>query len=73
MTYDEFIIMQMAVIIRDAERWESYCEGCKHLGDATWHFADRTGKTHYCSHPDRQDGYHDQRPYGCNGYCYERK
>ena len=64
MTQEEFTILQMAEAIREADRWESYCEGCKFLGDATWHFADRTGKTHYCNHPDRQDGHHDPRPCG---------
>ena len=70
MTQEEFAILQIAEVIRDAKRWESYCKGCKFLGNATWHFADRTGKTHYCNHPDRQDGHHDPRPYGCKGYYY---
>ena len=73
MTQEEFAILQMAEAIREADRWESYCEGCKFLGNATWHFADRTGKTHYCNHPDRQDGHHDPRPPFCNNILYIRE
>ena len=73
MTYDEWTILQIAEAIKVRMQWENLCGGCKHLGDATWHFTDRTVKTHSCSHPDRQDGSHDPHPYGCNGHCYERK
>lgn len=73
MTYDEFTIQEIADAIRDKRKWELCCEGCKHLSDTTWHIADREGKTYYCSHPNRQGGFSDPRPYGCNGHCYERK
>ena len=73
MTYDEFTILEIADAIRDRRKWELCCEGCKHLRDSKWCIADREGKTHCCSHPDRQDGSHDPFPYGCNGHCYERK
>lgn len=73
MAYDEFTILEIADAIRDRRKWELCCDGCKHLGDATWHLADRTGKTHYCNHPNRQSGFSNPRPYGCNGHCYERK
>lgn len=72
MPYDEFTILEISDAIRDRRKWELCCEGCKHLGDATWHLADRTGKTHYCKHPNRQSGFSDPRPYGCGGHCYEK-
>ena len=73
MSYDEFTICEIADAIRDRRKWELCCEGCKHLRDSKWCIADREGKTYYCGHPNRQDGYHDPRPYGCGGSCYERK
>lgn len=72
MPYDEFTILEFSDAIRERRKWELCCEGCKHLGDATWHLADRTGKTHYCKHPNRQSGFSDPRPYGCGGHCYEK-
>ena len=59
MTYDEFTICEIADAIRERRKWELCCEGCKHLRDSKWCIADREGKTYYCSHPDRQDGFHD--------------
>ena len=72
MAYDEFTILQIADTIRDRRKWENLCGGCKHLGESKLYIADRVEKIHYCSHPDRQDGFHDPRPYGCNGHCYEK-
>ena len=72
MAYDEFTILQIADTIRDRKKWENLCGGCRHLGESKLYIADRVEKTHYCSHPDRQDGFHDPRPYGCNGHCYEK-
>ena len=73
MTYDEFTICEISDAIRERRKWELCCEGCKHLRDSKWCIADKEGKTYYCSHPDRQDGFHNPRPYGCGGSCYERK
>lgn len=72
MQYDEFTILEIADAIRDRRKWELCCEGCKHLRDSKWCIADREEKTYYCGHPDRQDGFHNSRPYGCGGSCYER-
>lgn len=73
MTYDEITIIELARAIENKQEWENRCWGCKHLAKSTWHIGDRTGKTYHCSHPDRQDGFHDPKPYGCLGYSYERK
>lgn len=73
MPYDEFTILEIADAIRERRKWELCCEGCKHLRDSKWCIADREGKTYYCGHTNRQDGFHNPRPYGCGGSCYERK
>lgn len=72
MAYDEFTILQIADAIRDRRKWENLCGGCKHLGESKLYIADRVEKTYCCNRPDRQDGLHDPRPYGCNGHCYEK-
>ena len=73
MTYDDLTIIELARLIKDNRKWENLCGGCKHLGNSKWHFVDREGNTHYCNHPNRQSGFSDPRPYGCGGYCFERK
>lgn len=72
MTNEEFTIRILASLIKDKQDWENFCGGCKHLGNSMWHFEGKKGCSHYCSHPDRQDGFHNPRPYGCNGLCYEK-
>lgn len=73
MTNEEFTIIELARLIKDKQDWENLCGECRHLGNSKWCFAGKEGCTHYCSHPDRQYGFHNPRPYGCNGHCYERK
>ena len=73
MAYDDFIIIELASLIKDNRKWENLCGGCKHLGESKLYIADRVEKTYYCGHPNRQDGFHNPRPYGCGGSCYERK
>ena len=69
----EFEIITIADLIKDKNAWECGCRGCKHLGDVEWHFAGRNGKTYRCTHPDRQGGFSDPRPHGCQGYRFEKK
>lgn len=72
MTQQEFEIVETARLIRERDEWELMCKGCKHLGNVTWEFGSRSGRTHCCEHPERQGGFSDPRPYGCKGYRYER-
>lgn len=69
----EFEIVETARLIRERDSWELYCKGCKWLGDAEYFIGDRKGKTYHCMHPDRQGGFNDPRPYGCQGYRFEKK
>lgn len=68
----EFEIKEIARLLHDRDEWECKCEGCKYLGTGEWHFREHTGRAHYCTHPDRQGGFSDPRPYGCGGKCFER-
>lgn len=73
MTNEEFEAVTIGRMIATRYEWERRCKGCKHLGDTTWYFSDKSGKGHRCEHPNRQDGFSDPRPYGCGGHYYEQK
>ena len=72
MAYDDLTIIKLTGLIKDSIKWENLCGGCKHLGNSRWYFADKEGATHYCNHPNRQNGFSNPRPYGCGGHCYEK-
>lgn len=69
MTHQEFEIINRANRINERYKWERMCGECRYMGNTEW--SDGL-KSHNCTHPDRQDGFSDPRPFGCQGSKFEK-